>query len=347
MHKFVEDEKNRNQIFQENVKFVLESNDKPAGTFALALNEFADWTHEELENYRKGLNPLEEEKQHFDDDSDSKEDENAARRELYELYLHDVNKKSSKRRYGKRFIEDLFHDVLHPDKTNYDNIVLPDSFDWREKNLVSSIKNQLTCGSCYAFATVAVLETLYAWKNNLSEVIDFSPQQLVDCSTGNSGCKGGLFGPSIRYLKKNGGKLSTLASYPYTSQADKCQTTDTNQINLGKLQYRSIPTGNEVILAKALTIKGPIFVGLNTDSKLFTFYKEGIYKVDNCSNSRASMDHALTLVGYGFDKELQLPYWIIKNSYGEKWGEKGYLRLAKDNGNMCGITTMASFAEMT
>ncbi|CAF1025075.1 unnamed protein product [Rotaria sordida] len=354
-----QEDKKRNQIFQENVQFVLESNSKRSQTFALALNEFADWTQEELENYRKGLNELSEKERRSYDDSNYEADGDVARRVLSKLYRHDTNKRDWKQnfmeesddwkhQYDKRFIKDIFHDILHPDKTNYDKVVLPDSFDWREKNLVSSIKNQLECGSCYAFATIAVLESLYAWKNNLKEVIDFSPQQIVDCSSGNNGCGGGTFGPSIRYLQKNHGKLSRLNSYPYTAVAsEQCRKNDTNQVHLGNLQYRSIAVGNEVILAKALTIKGPIFIGLNTKSKLFTFYKEGVYKVDNCSNSRMSMDHALALVGYGFDKELQLPYWIIKNSYGTTWGENGYLRLAKDNGNMCGVATMASFAELT
>ena len=76
------------------------------------------------------------------------------------------------------------------------------------------------------------------------------------------------------------------------------------------------------------------------------FYKTGVLKIDNCPTRASYMDHAMVLVGYGYDSVLQVPYWIIKNSYGPTWGEQGYLRLAKDAGNMCGITTMAYSGEL-
>ena len=101
------------------------------------------------------------------------------------------------------------------------------------------------------------------------------------------------------------------------------------------------------MLAKALVLKGPLFIGLDTDSREFRFYKSGILQVDNCPSKASELDHAMVLVGYGYDQQLKLPYWIIKNSYGLTWGEAGYLRLMKDAGNMCGIASMAAFAVLS
>ncbi|CAF4578473.1 unnamed protein product [Rotaria magnacalcarata] len=77
------------------------------------------------------------------------------------------------------------------------------------------------------------------------------------------------------------------------------------------------------------------------------FYKTGVLKIDNCPTRRQDMDHAMAVVGYGYDDALKSSYWIIKNSWGTKWGEHGYLRLAKDAGNMCGVASMAYYGKLT
>ena len=222
------------------------------------------------------------------------------------------------------------------------------SFDWRTKNVVGSIKNQLNCGCCYAFATAAVLETLYAIKTNAKSVTDLSPQQITDCSSnGNNGCNGGNFPPSIRYVQGQGGKIATYASYPYAGKKQSCQTSGINQISLGQVDYTAIPEGDEKTMAQALVNYGPIFIGLDADSKLFMFYKTGVLSISSCPNRRQDMDHAMVAVGYGYDSALQMSYWTIKNSWGEKWGESGFLRLAKDKGNMCGIAAMAYYGKLS
>jgi len=175
-----------------------------------------------------------------------------------------------------------------------------------------------------------------------------SPQQITDCSSnGNNGCNGGNFPPSIRYILGQNGKIATLASYPYVGKKQTCKTSGINQINLGNTQYGAIPEGDEKTMAQALVDYGPLFIGLDADSKLFMFYKSGVLSIDRCPNRRQDMDHALVAVGYGYDTTLKTSYWIIKNSWGEKWGENGYLRLAKDKGNMCGIASMAYYGKLT
>jgi C1A family cysteine protease len=185
-------------------------------------------------------------------------------------------------------------------------------------------------------------------KSKSQNIIDFSPQQIADCSSnGNNGCNGGNFPPSVRYLMGQGGKIATEASYPYAGKKQACKTNNLNQIQLGNIEYGAIPEGDEKKLAEAVTTYGPVFIGLDADSRLFMFYKAGVLKINNCPMRRQDMDHAMVIVGYGYDNALKMSYWIIKNSWGTKWGESGYLRLAKDSGNMCGVASMAYYGKLT
>ncbi|CAF2421402.1 unnamed protein product [Rotaria sp. Silwood2] len=353
-----DEEKQRFRIFQDHLKYVLESNLEKLRTFQLELNEFADWTIEEFNALKKGLIPSTNLRRHvFYDDSN---DEDSVRRSLNKLYQHHnylqrlkrsmIYRKHNEKYNNRRGFTDWLWNLITPD-TNNNNNVSPQStssFDWRNKNVVGSVKDQLKCGCCYAFATASVLESLYAIKTNSKNVIELSPQQITDCSSnGNIGCDGGNFPPSIRYILGQGSKLATLASYPYAGKKQTCKTSGINEVNLGNIQYGAIPEGNEKTMAAALVNYGPLFIGLDADSKLFMFYKSGVLNINNCPTRRQDMDHAMVVVGYGYDSALQMPYWIIKNSWAQKWGENGYLRLAKDKGNMCGIASMAYYAKLT
>ncbi|CAF3966931.1 unnamed protein product [Rotaria sordida] len=343
----------RLHIFRDHLKYVLESNLQKLRTFQLELNEFSDWTLAEFNALKKGLNvPASLRRDFIDDESDADEAQRSLSK-FYQRHYHArrLKRNLKKRRYkDRRFLIDWFDKFFNKDKDKNKNNTDQQSkvFDWRTKNVVSSIKNQGKCGSCYAFATVAVMETLYAIKTKSQNVIDFSPQQIVDCSSdGNDGCDGGNFPPSVNYLSAKGGKIATNASYPYAEKQQSCRTSGINEIDLGKVEFGAIPLGDEKKMAEALTNYGPIFIGLDADSELFMFYKNGILQIDNCPKRRQDMDHAMTIVGYGYDDALQTPYWIIKNSWGIKWGENGYLRLIKDAGNMCGVASMAYYGKLT
>ena len=279
-----------------------------------------------------------------DDDDDDDDDAESLRRHYH---IRRLKRSLKRRRYkDRRFFRDWFSGFFSGNENT--NSQSKDLFDWRTKSVVSKVKNQGSCGSCYAFATTAVLETLYATKRRSRNIIEFSPQQITDCSNyGNYGCNGGNFVPSLRYLSRQGGKIATEASYPYVGRRTICRTSGIRQIPLGNIQYGAIPHGNEKKMAEALVTYGPLFIGLDADSKLFMFYKSGVLKINNCPNRLQDMDHAMALVGYGFDSGVNMPYWIIKNSWGTSWGEKGYLRLAKDAGNMCGVASMAYYAKLT
>ncbi len=328
----IDEEKERFRVFRDHLRYILESNLENFRTFQLELNEFADWTLDEFNSFKKGLIISTSLRRDF---IDNEEDKDSVRRSLRKLYQHHYHSRSL-----KRFFREWFSNLFNRDKNQS-----IDLFDWRTKSLVSSVKNQLKCGCCYAFATATIMETLYAIKTKSSTIVEFSAQQLADCS--NNGCKGGNFPPSVRYLLEQGGKIATEASYPYGGKKQTCKTNDLNQISLGNIEYGSIPEGDENNMAQALVNYGPLFIGLDADSYRFMFYRSGVLQIKNCPTRRQDMDHAMVVVGYGYDNVLKIPYWIIKNSWGIKWGENGYLRLAKDAGNMCGIASMAYYGKLT
>ncbi|CAF3313614.1 unnamed protein product [Rotaria sp. Silwood2] len=337
-----EEQKARRHIFIDHLKYVLKLNLGKLRTFQLGLNQFSDWTLAEFDAFKKGLKiPPSIRRNLIDDESD----EDALQRSLAKFYQRHHNSRRLKRNLKKRLHKDR---RLSETSSNDTNEQIK-AFDWRTKNVVTSVKDQGQCGSCYAFATTAVLESVYAIKKNSKKPTDFSPQQLVDCSKenyGNYGCNGGNFPPSISYFSATGGKIATEASYPYAEEEQSCRTDGVTQLDLGKVEYVEIPLGDEKQMAEAITNYGPMFIGLDANSKLFMFYQDGILNIDNCPNNPQDMDHAMTVVGYGYDEALKTPYWIIKNSWGTKWGEKGYLRLIKDAGNMCGIASMAYYAKL-
>lgn len=357
---YLEEEKQRFRVFRDHLKYVLESNLERLRTFQLEMNEFADWTIEEFNSLKKGLitssslrRQLSQEFEHEDD---------SVRRSLQKLYrdhyqLRRARRSAFHRRHhhdgSKRGFTDWLWNLINSGSNssssgNNNGGQSSTSFDWRTKNVVGSIKNQLNCGCCYAFASAAVLESAYAIKTKAKSVTELSPQQITDCSAnGNNGCNGGNFNPSVRYVQGQGSKLATHASYPYAGRKQTCQTAGLNQITLGNIQYGAIPEGDEKAMADSLVNNGPLFIGLDADSKLFMFYKTGVLSITGCPTRRQDMDHAMVAVGYGYDTVLKSSYWIIKNSWGEKWGENGYFRLAKDKGNMCGISSMAYFAKLT
>jgi len=213
----------------------------------------------------------------------------------------------------------------------------PDNWDWREKGVVSQVKSQGMCGSCWAFSAVGNIEARFTIKTNSSVL--FSEQQLVDCDKVDQGCNGGLMEDAYKYLENDG--LMTSADYPYTGKNDKCSYNKDN-VSAKITGYHYAGTTDEAKIRQLLFEEGPFAIAINATPLQFYFW--GIFNPWwewICSPKQ--LNHGVLIVGYGISGKT--PYWIVKNSWGAHWGEKGYFRIIANKG-ACGLNTYVISAEV-
>ncbi|KAH8390043.1 hypothetical protein KR200_005936 [Drosophila serrata] len=215
-----------------------------------------------------------------------------------------------------------------------ESVSLPSSVDWRSKGAVTPVKDQKQCGSCWAFASTGTLEGLQFRKTG--KLVALSEQNLVDCSTnwGNHGCQGGFMTNAFNYIRDNGG-IDTEASYPYKGINDKCKY---NKAAIGATVkgFRILPKGDENKLADAVANIGPISVAIDASRSSFQFYSSGVYNEPSCNSE--NLNHGVTVVGYG--SQSGKDYWLVKNSWSTRWGDKGYIKMLRNGKNQCGISTI-------
>merc|ERR1712215_567986 len=207
---------------------------------------------------------------------------------------------------------------------------VPDSYSSKELGYVTPVRNQGNCGSSVAFATAAVVETCF--KKAIGQFGDYSEQQMLDCAhngTNVNGCNGASADGYAKWLETDP-KLAIEDDYPYKGDKGTCSTSHT-EYNQGVKVTKAVGTtrGDETSLKELVFKNGAVIVAVQARGA-FREYKTGIF--DGCTG--VNPDHAVTVVGYG--TESGVDYWLIKNSWGETWGEKGYIRM-KRGVRMCGI----------
>ena len=220
----------------------------------------------------------------------------------------------------------------------------PVSIDWTTKGVVNSVRDQGQCGSCWAFATTANAESV--WAIEKGQLLDLSEEFLVDCASGvgyfNMGCNGGQPDSALKYMINNG--QCSEASYPYTSgvtkQAGSCQKCSSAGVNFSNC-YDVTP--KDQVALKSAVSKQPVVIAIEADTRYFQSYSSGI--LTDGIKCGTSLDHAVEIVGFG--SENGIDYWKVRNSWSQSWGENGYIRIQKTSSTndigVCGLASEPSF----
>jgi len=192
------------------------------------------------------------------------------------------------------------------------------SIDWVAMNGVTPVKDQGQCGSCWAFSTMASVESVH--RINTGKIVSLAEQQLVDCNTeNNSGCSGGSATSALEWLEDN--TACTTSSYPYRATQGQCTPCSASNAKVSGVNL--VTARSEAALATALQ-SSPASISVQADSS-WQHYTGGVLTgAEYCGH-----DHAVLLVGYTENT------WKIKNSWGATWGEQGFIRINKGLGG-CG-----------
>lgn len=233
---------------------------------------------------------------------------------------------------------------------------MPESWDWRNVsgvNYVSPVRDQGACGSCYAFAAIAALESRIRIMTNNREKAILAPQDVVSCSAYNQKCSGGF--PYLIGKQTNDFSLVSEECFPYKGDASiscskKCKNPRLRVTVNNDYEYIGGFYGagnNEELMMKEIYTNGPIAVSYQVYPD-FKYYEKGIYENVKAEKKRSATEvnkfepttHSVALVGWGIDKETNTKYWIAKNSWGKDWGMNGYF-LMKKGTNVAAVEAQA------
>jgi len=212
-------------------------------------------------------------------------------------------------------------------KTNV--TALPVHVDWRDQGVITAVKDQGQCGSCWTFGTAETIESHYAIAHGV--LMDLSEQQILDCTPnpnqcgGTGGCQGGTAELAMARIIAMGG-LSSEWTYSYSSYSGtNFQCNKLATVPIAKLaSYKVLPSNAYTPVMEAVANHGPLIISVDASS--WSFYESGVF--DGCNQTNPDIDHAVQLVGYGVDPALG-DYYLVRNSWSPLWGEKGYIRLRR------------------
>jgi len=218
------------------------------------------------------------------------------------------------------------------------------SIDWVDRGMVTPVKNQGQCGSCWSFSVTGAIEGRAAIATG--QLASISEQELVDCDHNDSGCNGGLMDFGFEYVMGHKGLCSEV-EYPYTSGTTSkngaCNSDSCDHRFDAITSYQDVPSKNQEALESALC-DGPVSIAIEADQSYFQFYSSGVLDGSGCG---ANLDHGVLLVGMGTDPTYG-DYWRVKNSWGTRWGDAGYIRMCRNCGmnngaGQCGLMQQPSY----
>lgn len=233
--------------------------------------------------------------------------------------------------YNKKMAKAHRFGAAKPEQFKYDGKALPTAVDWRTKNAVTPVKDQGSCGSCWAFSATASIESQLILQ--ASKTLILSPQDVVSCTPnpqhcgGTGGCAGAT--PELAFAWAKAG-IALDSTVPYTAKDGTCKNvTRAATVN----SFVQLGENNATDLLAAVATIGPISVSVDASS--WSFYGSGIF--NGCNSANPDINHAVQLVGYGTENGQD--YWLVRNSWGASWGEKGYIRLYRGAKETCGTDT--------
>jgi len=212
---------------------------------------------------------------------------------------------------------------------------LPSAIDWRTQGIITAVKDQGDCGSCWTFGTAETLESY--WALSTGQLTDLSEQQILDCTPnpnhcgGSGGCGGGTAELAYAQIIAMGG-LASEWTYPYTSYTGNNETCQSITPAAHLVNYTTLPSNQLKPLLLQVGTAGPL--AISVDASAWSDYESGVF--NGCNQTNPDIDHEVQLVGYGTDPK-QGDYWLVRNSWSPAWGENGYIRLARQSTPQCGI----------
>jgi len=218
---------------------------------------------------------------------------------------------------------------------------LPATVDLRNYNLVTPIKDQGQCGSCWSFSATGAMEGAVAL--NTKKLISLSEQNLVDCVQGGAyNCEtGGVMQDAYAYVIQVGG-IESESEYPYCGidcDGEPCQF-DKSKVVATISSYQDLAQGSESALQQNVANNHTVSIAIDASASSFQLYSGGVYNNPSCSSTQ--LDHGVLAVGYGTYNNAA--YWLVKNSWGTSWGLSGYIMMSRNKNNQCGVATDASIA---